>query len=272
MVYVVYKDGTNDTIASPDVNFQSLGKLIDLMIKRFATNQLSIVRNNKEVDYIIFKFYALVNPEKEPLICNSKVVYQISIKTIDEKMVWSTNNEEKKTYVLISDAKFPIFEYKITADELSQRINYMPGAYNLIVDCIFFINTDTATYRAQTNATVGFERLSVQAQVTSTPTITAVSSSATSSDAWEVVQKTQPSDYTAYVVAQHKAEVEAISYGKSTTTGYTMEYYNNQPIIRDPAGNMHVYGYRELLDGTKVYPYTVDEQGRLVANPQYFYG
>jgi len=66
-----------------------------------------------------------------------------------------------------------------------------------------------------------------------------------------------------------QAQKEARTTGTSTSTGWTDA---GNGIILDPYGNTHCYGYRELPDGTKVYPYTVDSEGRLVANPQYFGG
>jgi len=270
-IRVYYKDGTNELIGSPDINFQDLGKLIELMIFKNAKS-LSIMKGDKEVDYIVFKFFALIDPEKEPLICDTKTMYMVSIKTLNGNLVWSQDDAVKRTYVLFSEAKYPILEYIISADEISRRINYNPGTYDITVEPVFLINTNTTTYRASTTASVRVERPYTAPAATTTPTVTAVSSSATSSDAWEVVQQTQTNEYTAYVEAQRKAEIEAIKYGSSTATGYSVQYSEGQPVVLDPAGNMHCYGYRELPDGTKVYPYTVDSQGHLVANPTYFTG
>jgi hypothetical protein len=90
---------------------------------------------------------------------------------------------------------------------------------------------------------------------------------ATSTEAFSFYKMTGDPNllYSAYTQAQKEAQ----STGASTSTGWTDA---GNGVIIDPYGNYRTYGYKELPDGTKVYPYTVDSEGRLVANPKYFGG
>ena len=95
----------------------------------------------------------------------------------------------------------------------------------------------------------------------------ATQNTATSAEAFSLYQATK--DYSLLNVARLQAEREAQTMGASTSTGWVDA---GGGCIIDPTGNPRYFGYRELPDGTKVYPYTVDSSGRLVANPQYFGG
>jgi hypothetical protein len=95
----------------------------------------------------------------------------------------------------------------------------------------------------------------------------ATQNTATSTEAFSLYQAYK--DYSLLNVAHLQADREAQTNGASTSTGWVDA--GNGCII-DPVGNPRYFGYRELPDGTKVYPYTVDSSGRLVANPQYFGG
>lgn len=104
------------------------------------------------------------------------------------------------------------------------------------------------------------EALAIQVAQEQTP-------SYTSSQMFDIAKATN--SYTVISTANLTAYKEAQSTGTSTSTGWKQEAEGQ---IRDPLGNFHSFGYKELPDGTKVYPYYVDAEGRLVANPAYFGG
>jgi len=266
-ITIFYANGSQDFISAPEIPFLP------------TFDPLAVMRQNKTISYVNMKFYAVVDPEKEPLICSSKVSANITITDFDTRQViWSTSDSVKRTYVLFSTDKYPIYEYNVTAAELEQRINYQSGTYILGISAVFYVANDNTVYKASTTESLTFERPhgSVSVPATSGPATTAAAASASSSDAWTAATYAQAASdqdaADALHTAQYITELETIKNGVSTAMGYTTTTDPiGQQVILDPAGNMHCYGYVER-NGEKIYPYTVDSQGHLVANPAYFGG
>ena len=134
------------------------------------------------------------------------------------------------------------------------------------------VNKPTAEQTVTTDTNLPKENISI----TVTPNIEnptelakqiATQNTATSMEAFTLYAMTN--DNSLLNAAYLQADRETQSTGASTSTGWTDA---GNGTILDPYGNVRSFGYKELPDGTKVYPYTVDSEGRLVANPQYFGG